>query len=514
MISNAEWNEDMLKEEAQDFKRSRVADGEDSVEANALSLIAMEGIQKVNEEDQEKKTNKVGGNGARKEKEENLVMMTAEWEPGGPIHAPTSAMIILSWNCRGVAASLTISELLNLCKQKKPSIIFLIETRAKDIKIKRIRRRLHFDKYFCVEPRDLSGGLCILWKDIVNINVYSWCDNYIKTKISDSKGNGWSCNFLYGNPIFRNRKRLWKMLTESNINPEEPQACLGDFNDILTQEEKIGLHPKPKNQVEEFENFVNTNCLMDLDLKGNKFTWFSNSRGDFITRKRLDRVLVNWRWREIFQHATLEALPAISSDHCPLVLNLNPVKKVNKYFRYEVFWDDHEECKEVIQKGWNMISAQRYNWNSFSQKIKHCKEDLKRWSRKTFARADLEIAKLKERLIGLQNSEFTEDQQYSIAQIRDKITSGQEINLQKSGISFGNAIPIQTRVGERIIKTPISLINKKDGLIWPYKENGEYTVKIGYHLARAEKIDQAQNQASSSTDLKELWKTIWGMHIP
>ncbi|KAL1369153.1 hypothetical protein AAHE18_02G175100 [Arachis hypogaea] len=331
-------------------------------------------------------------------------------------------MIILSWNCRGVAASLTISELLNLCKQKKPSIIFLIETRAKDIKIKRIRRRLHFDKYFCVEPRDLSGGLCILWKDIVNINVYSWCDNYIKTKISDSKGNGWSCNFLYGNPIFRNRKRLWKMLTESNINPEEPQACLGDFNDILTQEEKIGLHPKPKNQVEEFENFVNTNCLMDLDLKGNKFTWFSNSRGDFITRKRLDRVLVNWRWREIFQHATLEALPAISSDHCPLVLNLNPVKKVNKYFRYEVFWDDHEECKEVIQKGWNMISAQRYNWNSFSQKIKHCKEDLKRWSRKTFARADLEIAKLKERLIGLQNSEFTEDQQYSIAQIRDKIS--------------------------------------------------------------------------------------------
>ncbi|RYQ81103.1 hypothetical protein Ahy_Scaffold1g107105 isoform B [Arachis hypogaea] len=49
----------------------------------------------------------------------------------------------------------------------------------------------------------------------------------------------------------------------------------------ITGEEKLGLHPKPREQVEEFRNFVNSNRLMDIDLKGGKFTWFSKPRNSF-----------------------------------------------------------------------------------------------------------------------------------------------------------------------------------------------------------------------------------------
>ncbi|RYQ79361.1 hypothetical protein Ahy_Scaffold6g108098 isoform A [Arachis hypogaea] len=99
--------------------------------------------------------------------------------------------------------------------------------------------------------------------------------------------------FVYGNSIFQKRKKLWQELTVSNRSREEPQAYLGDFNDILSQDEKQGIHPQPRIYLDTFRRFVDDNGLMDVDLKGSKYTWFSNPRNNFITRERLDRVLVN-----------------------------------------------------------------------------------------------------------------------------------------------------------------------------------------------------------------------------
>ncbi|RYQ93632.1 hypothetical protein Ahy_B09g099889 [Arachis hypogaea] len=95
----------------------------------------------------------------------------------------------------------------------------------------RIRRRLHFENIFCVELWGMSGGL-----------------------------------------IFQKRRKLCQELTVSNMNKEEPQVYLGDFNDILSQEKKVGIHSQPMIYLETFRKFVDDNRLMDVDLKGSKFT--------------------------------------------------------------------------------------------------------------------------------------------------------------------------------------------------------------------------------------------------
>ncbi|RYR04149.1 hypothetical protein Ahy_B06g083735 isoform B [Arachis hypogaea] len=222
----------------------------------------------------------------------------------------------------------------------------------------RIKRRLYFDNIFCVELRGLSGGLCLLWKANANINVYEWCDNYIKASININNGLRWQGIFVYGNPIFQKRRKLWQKLTVSNKNKEEPQAYLGYFNDILSQEEKVGIHPQPRIYLETFRMFVNENSLMDVDLKGNKFSWFSNPRNNFITRKKLDR-----KWMQIFQNAILKASPAVSSDHCALILETQPLIRTRKDFRFETFWVEHEECKEVIKWSWLLDDRNRICWN-------------------------------------------------------------------------------------------------------------------------------------------------------
>ncbi|RYR46711.1 hypothetical protein Ahy_A07g032492 [Arachis hypogaea] len=102
--------------------------------------------------------------------------------------------------------------------------------------------------------------------------------------------------------------------------------------------------------LEVFRSFVDAIKLMDLELKGKKFTWFSNPRNGFITRERLDRVLVKWEWREVFSNAILMAIPAVSSDHSLLVVNMEPKARGKREFKFETFWRDHEECSELIKR--------------------------------------------------------------------------------------------------------------------------------------------------------------------
>ncbi|RYR54293.1 hypothetical protein Ahy_A06g029550 [Arachis hypogaea] len=266
-----------------------------------------------------------------------------------------------------MAATATVSELKNMCKKHKPAIVYLMETRCKEKNVKKFARKLQFKNSFCVEPWGLSG-------------VYSWCQNYIIADIKSNNNPNWKCCFTYGNPIFKQRRRTWQAISESKDLMDEPSCFIGDFNDILHQEEKIGKHPKPRIQIEEFRNLVHKKNLMDLELKGSKFTWFSNPREGFI-----------------FNHAKLIALPAISSDHCPLLLNIEPNQRVPRQFRYEAYWDDKEECKEVIRKGWTS-KAQGGDWNNFMEKTSNCIKNLQEWNRKSFKRADEEITRLQRSL--------------------------------------------------------------------------------------------------------------------
>ncbi|RYR65333.1 hypothetical protein Ahy_A03g011263 [Arachis hypogaea] len=271
----------------------------------------------------------------------------------------------------------------------------------------KLKKKLHFENIFCIELRGLSGGLCLFWNNIYNVDVYFWCDSYIKVHIVDRKGNAWVCNFIYGNPNFGRRREQWKEITATNYNKVEPQLFIGDFNDVLSQEEKIGLHPKPHSQV---------------------------------------------------------TMPAISSDHSPLILNLKTVFRIRKSFKFEAFWADKEECEKVVKKGWGKEVSQSCEWTRITRRMNNCKEELKKWSKSTFKRADKEINRLKEEMKKLQDSNFTEEKQNQVHVLKEKITAlwkqeekfwGQRSRLKwlkwgDKNTSFFHATTIQRRERNRI----------------------------------------------------------------
>lgn len=237
-------------------------------------------------------------------------------------------MTHLSWNCRGVAADSTIHELKEVCRAFQPVVVFLMETRAPRERVDRIRRTLKFQYSFCVEPRGLSGGLCILWKKNVNIQIFDSSPNFIHTYESDQRGEyGFECSYVYGNPTFQNRRNLWGRLASLNRDRNTPWCCIGDFNEMLNQWEKDGIRPFDHARAGLFREFMDGAGLMDMVLKGNKFTWVSNPRNGRVTREKLDRVMANWAWRELFPHALATALPIISSDHSPIIVQICPAEK-------------------------------------------------------------------------------------------------------------------------------------------------------------------------------------------
>ncbi|RYR36948.1 hypothetical protein Ahy_A09g041890 [Arachis hypogaea] len=54
-----------------------------------------------------------------------------------------------------------------------------------------------------------------------------------------------------------------------------------------------------------------------------------------------------------------QPLLVIGSNHCPLVLRLEPKKKFERHFKYEAYWEDHEDCEKIIKQGWEKNENKR-----------------------------------------------------------------------------------------------------------------------------------------------------------
>jgi exonuclease III len=78
-------------------------------------------------------------------------------------------MNVLSLNCQRLGNPRTVRNLHRLVKEKKPDLVFLMETKMQNKKCDFIRIKLGFDYMFGVDSVGRSGGLLLLWKIDCNI---------------------------------------------------------------------------------------------------------------------------------------------------------------------------------------------------------------------------------------------------------------------------------------------------------------------------------------------------------
>lgn len=140
-----------------------------------------------------------------------------------------------------------------------------------------------------------------------------------------------------------------------NTHPTIPWLCVGDFNEITRQDEKLGGARWSHNQMQFFRDIIDECGFMDLVFIGPKFTWCKHFGNRHSIWERLDRALAtNSRFLR-YPGTRVLHLPCLSSNYCPLLINptgieLAPQKKL---FRFEDMWLSDSLCGEIIEAAWN-----------------------------------------------------------------------------------------------------------------------------------------------------------------
>lgn len=197
----------------------------------------------------------------------------------------------------------------------------------------------------------VMGGVALLWRNEGSVNIIGCCHNYIDFEVTHEQLGSWRYTVYYGFPERERRVDSWNMMRELATMSVLPWCIIGDFNYMVTLEEKKGGVRQPRNLLEGFSEAIVDCGLVDLGFTDEIFTW-ERARGTHRwVQERLDRGLATVSWIDMFPNAEVKVLEVSTSDHKPLVLNLNKQIFMPRRgrFRFENIWISEQECRSIIQ---------------------------------------------------------------------------------------------------------------------------------------------------------------------
>ncbi|CAA7062291.1 unnamed protein product [Microthlaspi erraticum] len=243
----------------------------------------------------------------------------------------------------------TVRRLKEIRKRVDPDIIFLSETKNPDPFVMTKVESLGYHNIAFVSPSSVaSGGLSLLWKQEIPLDIISSCTNYFDTQIT-YEGLVFYSTFVYGDPERATRKQVWDQLIGLAQVRDDPWFLSGDFNDIINNSEKEGGPIRDEGTFSDFRTFLSEGDLYDLRHSGCCLSW-RGRRNNHLVKTRLDRALSNNEWAELFPSGRCEYLRFEGSDHRPIVSYFGPTRKKRKSsFRAIVQWSKDQQVNSQNQ---------------------------------------------------------------------------------------------------------------------------------------------------------------------
>lgn len=161
-----------------------------------------------------------------------------------------------------------------------------------------------------------------------------------------------------------------------------PWLCIGDFNEICSNREKVGGKLRNAAPMERLRRVIDENCLVDFGNVKREMTCYG--RG---VMERLDRALCNDEWLRQFPSAKVRVLDWLCSDHRPIVVTFTASEerrrcwqvKHHTRFHYEEAWAEDKKCKNIISDSWGE-GGRSNNSQEIKRKILRCGDALKIWN--------------------------------------------------------------------------------------------------------------------------------------
>ncbi|XP_075660062.1 uncharacterized protein LOC142629896 [Castanea sativa] len=225
-------------------------------------------------------------------------------------------MRLLSWTYQGLGNPWTSRNLRKIMREQTPNVCFFMETRLDKEGFEKLYDNLPFPNWIIAKNLDSGGGIALIWKNEVSLEVINFTAKYILAKVVEDDGFVWFMTGCYGWPETNQREKSWKLLAHLKTYADGPWLCIGDFNAFLHASEKQSKRPAHSAQVDAFREALELCQLEDLGYRGYPFTW--------------------------------------TSDRLPIVLQTQSYhrqrQRKERWFKFEESWLLWEDCEAVVNE--------------------------------------------------------------------------------------------------------------------------------------------------------------------
>uniref|UniRef100_A0A803NWR9 Reverse transcriptase n=1 Tax=Cannabis sativa TaxID=3483 RepID=A0A803NWR9_CANSA len=327
---------------------------------------------------------------------------------GGPYQAPSLPMKLLSWNCWGLSREPAVQALMAWERKYRPDCIFLMETKVNKDKMGGVAKKLGYSGFASHSSSGLSGGLCMMWKSDVKLQIMSVERNIIEVSIWDVKKDvTWNLFGVYGTPYENEKDIFWRNLEDRVLNCISPWMIIGDLNVIGGVEEKKGGSKANWNDFRWLSDFLFRTGSIDIGYKGGKFTWQNKRFNGGLIRERLDRAVSSLDWIGIFPKACVTNLPITCSDHAPIILDSEQESfKGFRPFRFYEAWCRESSCRDTILRAWRISDLGGVS--NYLHNIANTRRELQRWKKEVFGNCDKNIQRIEARIGWIQQQDFSQ----------------------------------------------------------------------------------------------------------
>ena len=127
-----------------------------------------------------------------------------------------------------------------------------METKLKKKGIEGVRDELKIDNVVCVDRIGMGGGLALLWDLEWDVKLKTLSKRYLDVIVTEKDGVLWRLTGIFDHPEKLKRIETWNLMRLLHQQVTLPWICIGDFNEMLSTNEKQGGEPRSEWQMANF----------------------------------------------------------------------------------------------------------------------------------------------------------------------------------------------------------------------------------------------------------------------